>query len=65
MAIRGQLEVEGRAWNNDEAAAYLGVTSGTLRVWVSQRENTFCPLRSINQISPAGFGPLDGRKSCH
>ncbi|MDA0711265.1 MAG: helix-turn-helix domain-containing protein [bacterium] len=32
---------EGATWNNDTAAAYLGCTPGTLRVWVSKRRVPF------------------------
>ena len=29
---------ENGTWNNDQAAAYLGCTPKTLRVWVSKRK---------------------------
>ena len=36
-----QEEIQGRAWDNDEAAGYIGVTPATLRVWVSRRRVPF------------------------
>jgi excisionase family DNA binding protein len=37
-AVMEQLD---RTWSNDEAAAYIGCTPQTLRVWVSRRKVPF------------------------
>jgi excisionase family DNA binding protein len=43
-------EIEGRTMNNDEAAAYIGCTSGTLRVWTSKRRVPFVKVGRLTRF---------------
>jgi len=36
--------------NNDEAAAYIGCTSGTLRVWTSKRRVPFVKVGRLTRF---------------
>jgi len=47
----GETEiVEGRNWDAEEAAAYLGCTPGTLRVWVSRRMVPFVKVNGLTRF---------------
>ena len=37
-------------WGNDRAAAYLGCTSDTLRVWVSKRKVPFIKVGRLTRL---------------
>ena len=37
-------------WSNDEAAAYLGCTPDTLRVWVSKRMIPFLKVNALTRF---------------
>ncbi|MDA0747861.1 MAG: helix-turn-helix domain-containing protein [bacterium] len=44
------MEQEGRTWGADEAAAYLGCTTGTLRVWCSRRRVPFLKVGRLTRF---------------
>jgi excisionase family DNA binding protein len=45
-------ELDG-TWGNDQAAAYLGCTPYTLRVWVSQRRVPYVKLGRLVRFVPS------------
>ena len=55
MAMPQNLIPEG-TWGNDQAAAYLGCTPDTLRVWVSKRK---VPFIRVNRLIRFRRGDLD------
>ena len=60
---------EKRNWPNDEAAAYLGTTPDTLRVWVSKRKVPFVRVgrlvrfrkKDLDQWLEKNFVPAEAR----
>ena len=62
-------DVEG-TWGNDEAAAYLGCTPDTLRIWVSQRRVPYVKVGRLTRFRKKDLDdyleqhfvpPVDGR----
>ncbi len=41
---------EGGTWGTEQAAAYLGCTPSTLRVWVSRRQVPFIKVRRLTRF---------------
>ena len=47
-APRWQMICDGASMHNDEAAAYIGCTADTLRVWTSKR---MIPFIKVNRLT--------------
>ena len=55
-------DVSDRIWTNDEAAAYIGCTADTLRVWTSKRRIPFVKVGRLTRFRKADLDRwLDSR----
>lgn len=62
MIEQQKFNIADRTWNFDEAAEYIGCTSGTLKVWVSKRRVPFLKVGRLTRFRKSDLDVFLQRK---